>query len=288
MVSLENNSNYLNKIKNDKIIWIFYNFLSQNNIAIDLDNYQADTDKQYACFIKFLNENDELKFIEAYNAFSRRSPDQQSPWVNNDFLIFILIMGTTRFSLNREWLLQVVNTRSTQVEEQLKVNLTFKNILTDNLESKENVLEVITIFKYLGGEIIDSKQSNSLLKEMSVNADLFNKNNDFLVCCSITSFNAILISKGFTNQNYVKNLETFKETFSKTSDTIGIIFQIILLFFMAILTLHYYHTDEKLFNAIVSFAGLIGISIFSFTPKTKNFISRFIKKLFGYTNIFKQ
>ena len=89
MVSIEERISYLNKIQQIPKIKLFFDLLNDKQCVTNI----ANVDVAYIGFINSLSNNNEQKFKEFYNDFSRKKPSSESLWINDDFLIFTLILG---------------------------------------------------------------------------------------------------------------------------------------------------------------------------------------------------
>ena len=93
MVSIEGRIAYLSRIQDDNILRLFYSFLQSKKLQIELNDFQNQTDKDLALLVESLILNKKDDFISLHNKLKKKKPSVTSPWVNNDYLIFVLITG---------------------------------------------------------------------------------------------------------------------------------------------------------------------------------------------------
>jgi len=284
MVFIEERISYLSNLQRDKKLWLFYNFLEQKKIDVDLNDFNNQTDKDFVSFIGSLLDDNKNIFLSVYNSFSRKVPSINSPWVNNNFLIFIIIIGIYRYNIDKSWIRNVLFTRQTQDEIQSKINYTFKNIITNNLHNTENLLEIIISFQSLEKLDFNNEEANRLYSQISNNINLFKMSNDFLICASLESFDSIILSKDLIDKD--EKLLQFESLFVKRVKYVGLFIQVIIFICFLISAIYFYENKKEIFNVILCFLGLFGVGIIYFLPKTKNFFNYLLKMIFGHNKIF--
>ncbi|MFV0599071.1 MAG: hypothetical protein ACK5M0_05040 [Bacteroidales bacterium] len=287
MVSLEQRSSYL-KIVNDSIILkSFHDFLMEKKINNDkLDNISQINDDIIKLIYSIQNSNKEL-FEKIYNRRSKSSPNQdsQSPFINNDFFIFSLLVGIKKFNIDKEWIKKIISIRSNS-----QIAITFSNILKEDFYSKSNLSEIILMYlKLTDNSFISNEFINKVYTDISGNSKLFDSKFDFQILCAINAYDYIVMLKEAPDGSRIYLLNKFENKFVKRIKILTWIIQICLfsLIFYILSKLKIYSPEiveliekyEYIFVLISAFGfTILGNSI----PKIKNICRNYLMLLFGY------
>lgn len=284
MVSVEERISYLNKIQQIPKIKLFSDLLNGKQC----DDNIANVDAAYIGFIDSLSNNNEQKFKEFYNDFSRKKPSNESLWINDDFLIFVLILGIVRYKIDRAWIKGAINARTTQKPEHLSINKTFSNILDDNFQSNDNLYEIVIVLQDFLNLAISTEHLDDLYNRISNNINLYSSQNDFLVCLSMKAMDIIIISKGLPDNKEIANLRDFVALFQKRVKTISKVIYLLILFAIIVLMLVFWEKYAEFFNSISVVFGLLGVGLLSLIKWVQEKIYEFLLSVLGYSRIFKQ
>lgn len=282
MVSIEDRITYLSRIQDDNILRLFYSFLQNKNLQIELNDFQNQTDKDFALLVESLILNKKDDFISLYNQFSQKKPSVTSPWVNNDYLIFVLIIGICLFGISKEWITSVLNARKTQEITQQQINATLKNIVTDNLKSNDNLLELVIIFQYLQHQSLFDDKMNELYTKIVNGKNLFEKRQDFLTCLSLRALDIIVCSKGFVDIEGNDKLQRFSETFLKRTKIIGTGFYWLIIGGLILCAIYFYIKNEAAFNTVTNIFGFLGIGLSGLFKYIPPILIKGLRRTFGY------
>lgn len=282
MVSIEERISYLNKIQQIPKIKMFFDLLNGKDCVTKIVN----VDVAYTGFIDSISNNNEQKFKEFYNDFSRKKPSVESLWINDDFLIFVLILGIIRYKIDRTWIKGAISARTTQKSEHLSINKTFSNILDDNFQSNDNLYEIIIVLQDFLNLAISTEQLDSLYNRISNNIDLYSSQNDFLVCLSMKAMDIIIISKGLPDNKEIANMRKFVALFQNRVTRISKVIYILILFGIIILMFFFWEKYEGLFNVVSIVFGLLGVGLLTFIKWIQEKINEFLLSSLGYSKIF--
>ena len=283
MVSVEERILYLNKIQQIPKIKLFSDLLNGKHCIDNITNI----DTSYIGFIDSLSNNNEQKFKEIYNDFSRKKPSSESLWINDDFLIFVLILGIVHYRIDRTWIKGAINTRTTQKPEHLSINKTFSNILDDNFQSNENLYEIVIVFQNFLNFALSVEHFDDLYNRISSNINLFSSQNDFLVCLSIKAMDIIIVSKDLPNNKEIVNMRDFVALFQKRVRIISKVIYILILSVIIILMFVFWEKYTEFLNAMSLVFGLLGVGLLTFIKWIQEKINDFILSVLGYSKIFK-
>ncbi|WP_276965100.1 hypothetical protein [Bacteroides graminisolvens] len=283
MVSVEERISYLNKIQQIPKIKLFSDLLNGKQCVANI----ANVDAAYIGFIDSLSNNNEQKFKEFYNDFSRKKPSSESLWINDDFLIFVLISGIVRYKIDRAWIKGAISARTTQKPEYLSINKTFSNILDDNFQSNDNLYEIVIVLQDFLNLAISTEYLDGLYNRISNNINLYSSQNDFLVCLSMKAIDIIIISKGLPDNKEIANMRDFVALFQKRVETTSKGIYILILSAIIVLMLVFLEKHAEFLNSISVVFGLLGVGLLTFIKWVQEKISEFLLSVLGYSKIFK-
>jgi len=258
MVSLEERSNYLASVETKPKLKAFYSLLHQRPTNVPSGNDVNETDFIYYEFITSLLELDKERFLKSYQTISKRQPtsDATSPFINDDFLIFSLVLGVKLFNIEKKWISGIISFRNRN-----PMAITLENILNENYSSTSNRLEIVVSFLLLYDP---SKLSNDLLKNcygsITTNYDLLEDQNDIVILCSLKAFDLIVELSNPTSGGEVVFLQRFEAKFLRRMKIISvIIYNVILLFVLFILVKILDHLPEETIGELNQYNLIIGI-----------------------------
>ena len=213
MVSLKNKLAYINRINESPKLMAFHDLLLEKNIPANSDCKIQEADELFFGVIYSIQKNDKAAFERFYNKKSKSNPskDSASPFVNDDFLIFCLIIGITKFDIDKGWIKNIVSLRNKNA-----FTITFDNILSQNYLSTNNLPEIILIFFYFYKQtLITNDLLNRSYNSITENLNLFESRSDFHIICSIRAFDLIITQKQVSDSEEYKILKDFDFIFLK-------------------------------------------------------------------------
>ena len=145
MVSIADRISYIERVNESPKLKAFHNFLLGKEIR-SASNIISDSDEQFFKIIASIQSNDKTAFREIYNKKSKSNPskDSPAPFVNDDYLIFCLIVAITKFSIDKTWIKNIVSLRN-----RTTITITLENIINENYSSTSNQVEVVLMFLHL-------------------------------------------------------------------------------------------------------------------------------------------
>ncbi len=285
MVSLNERFDYLNRIQQIPKIKQFSDFLNGNYCAKSIT-------RDDPCCIGFndlidsLSNNDEQMFKEFYNDYSRKKPSSDSLWINDDFLIFLLILGIVRYKIDRNWIKESIGVRVTQKPEYQSISKTFYNILENNFHSNDNLYEIVIVFQYLLNIPMSVEYFDDLYIRISRNNNLFSSKNEFLICLSIKAIDIIIISKELPNNTEIARMREFIKIFSEKVMIISKVICYIILSLVIVLIFVFWSNYKDIFNLVSIILSIVGVSFMVLLKKIQNIINKYLLFVFGYSKIF--
>lgn len=286
MVSIGDRIGYNCMIDDKPNITSFNGFLKGESINHVVPDGTNDTDRFYFAALKSISANRKHEFIEVYNDFSRRKPSTDSAWIHNEFLIFVLICGIEKFGINKTWINDVIKVRSTGNQQYLAINQTFKNILSGNTQSTDNIGEIVIVFlDILNRAQLPNENLNKTYLSISNNKELINTKDDFLLTMSFRAFDVIVVTKDTPDATEITNLRSFRTIFLKRIEilTNTIYFLVLSVFVIAIIKYSHRSLSFKEYisdlGSAFQIGGLAFLALFKWIRKM---INLFLLKMFGY------
>lgn len=288
MVSLEQRLLFKDRIKNTPKIDFFYKFLFNEDIILLSSSELSSIDRVYYSLLFFLKNDNIEDFKSSYNEFSRREPTEDSTWINDDWLIFLLILGVCKYNINRQWLISAISLRKTSNIQQKRINLTLINILNSNLQVVENIEKIVIVFQHMTNLPITIENLNQFYIniEKECTSALY-EHNYFIWCLSIKSLEIILIQKEIPPYNQLTLLKEFEQEFIKKTKVLINNFLLIIGLILGGLIVYYGFinpNDFEIWQNILGALGLGGGGLLSLR-KVKGCLNKIILKYFGYKTI---
>lgn len=286
MVSLERNSSYRQKLTHKPIVNAFVEFIEGKEISPA--NFTQLDEVLYKLMVAF-RANDKATFEQQYNELSRREPSPSAPYAYNDFLIYVLICGTEKFDLSKDWIDRVLEVRSCSDDECKLTTLTLQNLLSTNYSSTNNHLPTVISFQnILEIPLLDNDLLNSTYSDI-VQSSFPKFNSDFLNLVILRAFDVIVLRKDILGRGEVSQVKEFEKKFNSRVSSIsnflhwtfvgGIYFLIIYSYFVNQPFQNLIKPHLGLFNALGG--GGIVVMLF-FSKRFTKFNERIIKKFWGY------
>lgn len=278
---------YLSRINTIPKLVAFHKLLLSKTITFPPRQDLNESDEIYFGVINAIQSNDKENFENYYSKKKRSNPSKESPspFVNDDFLVFCLIVGIEKFGLDKTWINKIVSIRNRN-----SITVTLENILNENYYSNNNLSEIIVIYFQLNNKaLISNELLNSTFKNISNNIELFECKSDFQIICAISSYDLIIELKESPDGSEVNLLKKFNSTFLRRMKVLAWLIQIIILslFLYAFLKLL---SQEPLireffdkYNPVFTLLGILGISLSSLLiPVVKDGLYGILLQILGY------
>lgn len=287
MVSLEEKVKYSSsRINESPKLKAFNDLLYDRIISCPKKDELNESDEIYFGIINSIHSKDKSAFDDYYNRKSRSNPkhDSLSPFVNDDFLIFSLIIGITKFGYDRTWIKNIVSLRS-----QNPVSITFNNILKEDFYSKSNLNEIVIIYAQLCNlALITDDLLNTGYKSIRNNTNLFKCRNDFEIICALRSYDYIIELKEAPECSKISLLQEFNFRFLKRARYLAWIIQTLILFlllYLIIIVISFVPAVKKFLSDYDIILSVLGISIFGTVVPIKSIKRKsyeIVLRIFGY------
>lgn len=290
MVSIIDRVSYMERIKESLKLKVFHHFLLGKEIASLSSTNVSETDEQFFKILSAIQTNNKTAFEEIYAKKSKSNPTKETPapFVNDDYLIFCLIIGIHKFGIDKTWIKNILSIRNRNV-----ITITLENILNENFASTSNQAEIVLVFLEICNQ---SKISNDLLnvayKSITENTTLLENKNDFQILCALIAYDLIIYQKEASDGSEITALKNFNQSFKTRIKILSWILQAAIFFILiyGLFKLPIYSPKTKEFldkyDYISSLLGLLGMSGLTFLsnqiPFFKNKSKELLMRLFGY------
>lgn len=283
MVSLESKFDYLLSVSDNPKLYSFYCLISRKKIPF-IPNDLREIDRLYFGLLTSFGENNQQSFNTYYSQISKRKIDDQStaPFIHDDGLIFILLLGIRKFDYGTTWIQQILNVRQAN-----EVTNTFKSITNGDYFNRSNLCSIIIPFvDLLGGITFQPEFLTESYNTISSSIQLFKNKNDFLIIMSLRAYDIIIQTRAPSDFN-VQNLKRFETIFQKRSRQIARVIYNVILFLIVysiwkLLSIH--PSIREKVNDLGSILGILGLQIVgNFFSSLLKFTEKKIQKFFGYS-----
>lgn len=251
------------------------------------DSYSNEIDEIYFGIVNAIQNNDKSTFETHYDKKKKSNPTKESPspFVNDDFLIFCVIVGVMKFGADKAWIKNIISLRSRS-----SITITFENILTENYFSKSNLPEIVLMFlQLIDQSLINNDILNIAYKSISDNSLLFQNRNDFYILCSIRAYDLIIELKVAPDGSEIVLLREFNAKFLKRIKLLSWLVQsiiLVLIFYAGFEIISRYPSAKKMIDQIGSVLkalGIIGLSqLGNLLPVVKKKSYEIMLRLFCY------
>lgn len=224
MVPLEDKINYLNRISENPKLSAFNHLLIGKSISMPFGSDLSEADEIYFGIISAIQSNDKTAFEKHFNKKSKSNPSKESPapFVNDDFLVFSIIVGVSKFKLDKSWIKYIVSIRSKN-----PITTTLDNLLAENYYSTSNLPEIVFMFlQNINSSRITNDFLNSTFKRINENTVLLDSKSDFQILSAIHAYNSIIQLKVAPEGSEVQLLKSFDSRFVKRMKVLSWLLQI--------------------------------------------------------------
>lgn len=287
MVSLENKISYLNRIGDSPKLAAFNQLLTGKTIVQPISNDVSKSDEIYFGIISAIQTNDKSTFEKHYGKKSKSNPSKESPapFVNDDFLIFSIILGVAKFNIDKAWIKYIVSIRSKN-----PITTTLDNLLAENYYSTSNLPEIVLMFlQNINQSLITNDFLNSTFKKINENTALLESKSDFQILCAIHAYNSIILLKKAPEGSEIQLLKSFDSRFVQRMKVLSWVMQLLILagIIYGLLKLPKYSPETVNLIDDYGFAfTILGALGFTFFGNQLGFIRRktheLTMRLFGY------
>jgi hypothetical protein len=287
MVSLESKIVFQSRIHESVKLTAFNNLLSGKPFVNTDPAFSNETDEIFFGIVKALHENNKSLFEEHYTKKRKSNPTKESsaPFVNDDFLIFCLIVGIFRYDEDKSWIKNIISLRSRSA-----ITITFENLVNENYSDKNNLPQIVLMyFKQNNPSGITGELLSTTWKSINENTFLFDSRSEFDIVCTLRAYDLIIELKDFSSGSEMVLLKEFNSRFLKRAKVISLIAQTILIcgiiylgFMLVSLNPEVDEYAKKMGDAL-KILSMVGLSqIGNFIPALTRTSYKFILRIMGY------
>lgn len=261
--------------------------LIENSDTTPTGEMLPEVDRFYFSCLDTLRRGDGSTFIEVYSDFSRREPDERAPYVRDDYLLFVLLCGVERFSIDKTWLKNVLDCRRCTTEDCTLTIETFKAILRGDVENTSNLTAIVILYQNL---LNRSLPGNGLCRNMYkgyMQSEFPFYKSEFLNLAALRSTDLIILNADIVGDGKAVALTKFEEAFLKRTGYLTNFIYYSSMILMIITAFKKYGDYKDFIDVLSAVGGVLG-SIGLVLPSVfqKDWIvpllRRAIRKLFGY------
>lgn len=249
------------------------------------ENNNTDFDK----LILSVQNSDKESFSSIIEEYEAREPSADSPFVNDNYLLFLLIFGAKKFALDLDWIIKILDIRKSTNEDSILISTTFKNIIEDNFKSKSNDFGVIMTYEYLIDDKLITWEERKYFYSKLVERPFPFYSDDLLNLMALKAYDIVILEGDEQRESKFNALQGFESRFLKSVGTYSLILQwISIIFFVGAFIYSYYeyNTFKNIVKDNLFIAGLLGvggmIATFLFKGKLRNIFKSLLYRVWGY------
>lgn len=283
MVSLIERGKYIEQFKGNQKVHAFLGFLFPGSDASEIKIESAiDVDTTFLSIISSIVEGNQSHFEQEYNKISQRVPNSHTPFVNDDYLLFVIALGIIKFNVNIIWFESVLEMRKCVTEECIGVTRTLQNIISKNYNSLDNNFSVLTVCQpFLGASLISNENKKKCYS--TIISKTFPKNDsDFLNILDLKAFD-LLLEEQLLNEKSDLYVLKAKDQFlkRKISQISNFLYALLYIIWVSLIFYLYFtfpiiQSFVQSSEAIFGFLGFGGVLALLFR---KNLIIQYIEKV---------
>jgi hypothetical protein len=295
MVSLTDRNALFRETDKDPQLRDFASFVFDRKIHSKFDESKLRNADEIPslCLVSILSNN-KNQFNKCLLAITNRKPKSTSPWIYNDLLIFILLLGIRKFREDNTSLIQIIKLRqSAQDEERTRLTETFLNLATNSFEIDNKFGFVCIAFQSLLDSIeLDEKQINTTYAHMTA-TNFYSELSLFAQILAIKTLDDLFARKELKDPKLHIEQNQFVDLFVYRSEIVGKVcyYGILALVVSITLYLNYiriYQSSEqkelieliKDVYSLLGFGGLIGY--FLLRRQIISGIQKLVFHIFGF------
>ena len=269
MVSLIERNIFLEQGRRNPNVEAFLGFVFPDSKTLENEeDFVIDTDIAYINFIKAISSNDRSLFLAEYNKISQRTPSHQTPFISNDYLLFVIAIGVVKFDVSFDWFESVLGIRRCETEECLIVTRTFRNLIGKNYNSLDNNFSIIITAQFFLDESLVNNINKQTCYKAITSKPFPGYSSTFLNILDLKAYD-ILIEMQLLDENgdfflLKKNIELAKNRVNKLANIIYIFLYIIwmisiyYLYYTVPLLQNFIQSSESIFG-FIGFGGVLAL-----------------------------
>ena len=241
-----------------------------------------------------IRDDNKKKFIECFDAFSKRKPNEQSAWIYDDVLIFSMILGAKKFELDCAPLVSVLRLRHAATEhEKRKLTDAFRSVCEGTYDGSGPFGFVAFVFMYLLPGVHPRRNHlQEVLAQVRV-PGFYSALSPFSKILASKAFDLVLTFKDLKDPGLTQLKESFVKKFpARVSVVSNILYFAVfsVLVYLTVVVSHGLFVDPETtkdllerinhLNSLLGFGGLIG---FLWVRKhLVDFLNRLMYVIYGF------
>ena len=293
MVSVIDRLNYRTKLLGTPKVKAFLNLIEVDTLESPQVSEQSEADALYYSGLYALSSGHGDEFIDLYNDFSRREPDERAPYTRDDYLLFVLVCCAEKFSTDKVWLNKVLNCRLCSQVECTQTIETFKSILRGDTQNTSNLTAIVVLIQDILKRSLPNSQALKKMYTEYMKEEFPLYRSDFLTITALRAIDIVISEADIAGDGKNARLKRFESMFLKRTEY-GVNFFYYSAMFLIIglaASLYIRYKDQMdTLNTIVGLLGLAGLSLPAVFKKEfiVSYLHKKIQKLFGYSAAFKE
>lgn len=241
-------------------------------------------DKIYYGIVSAISSSNAHSFDLNYSELSRRvvDPESPQPFVNNDFLLFAVVLGVKVFSRSDQWIRSTLAARQSS-----RMKDTLLNLLNGDLQNTNSSACISLCFgSLLIGRPITDELVNRAYAEAVGSPDLFDNRSELTILCSLRARDLAFELKGLDGGGEIGSLVEFEKRFWERTRYLayglGLALGLVLLF-KAFQAARSSSEIQEAVSLLESILGIVGLGLFGWMfYRVRKWIHRGLLLALGY------
>jgi hypothetical protein len=266
-----------------------YIFLQTLNPKPEQNLQNLDNDVHF--LIQAILNKDVGAFNQIESAYSRKNPVADSPWINNNYLIFLLLIGQQLFLKDSTWLKKAIEVRRRSNEESSFIYDFFISISVGSPNSKGQFAPLYLTYCHLSNKnAITVTLINNSLEELCSIKRFPCYDNEFLNIIYLAAFEICLRYKVPIDVNSAERLSLFKTKIQKRVSSLANIivyagYLVLMIGIWMFIKKVFYGLTESWQNRIITIASFAGLTILEIFKARITLRKSIEKSLYSYLGI---
>ena len=287
MVPIESRLHYFSASRVNEKFDLFYSF-----VFGDLNNVDSHEDYgEVIDLIRSISNNSKNEFANQYANYKDRELKASLPFVKDDVLCFLFLIGVLKFDVPNDWIGNVINTRRPTSEEAIEIKESFKDVISGRFDRNGLTTAFAVVLENINRKPLVSNEVKIKYYEWFVNKKVSFSQSPFMNAILYRAFDIVLLEFNEDSKGQIERLVEFERIFIKRVGLFSkiIYFLVIVLLFILLFDLLANEEWKEWIGNFDTVAGIIGSSLATYLTGNRFglIFKKFVFFIFGYREVSK-
>lgn len=282
MVPIIERASYTSQLRENDKVDKFYSLLFSEAIGLkESDDFSE--------IIDSILNNSEEKFRTIYETLSEREPSATAPFANDNYLLFLLIVGCSKFNLSYDWVSSVLDITTPATSESKLISTTYKNLINGNFKSKSNDFGIVISFENLLDKKLTSWEEKKTFYQDIASKRFPLYSDDLLNLLALNAYDSVIMEGDEAKDSKFNELAIFESKFISKVNSYSLYLQWMSVICVLGILVYLYSSKpvfEKLIDSNIKFVAPLGVggmvATYFFRGKLRSQFRLLLYALFGY------